>query len=152
MSLIFIPSISHLVNRHECRLQSGPPAGPCAQCPGVDCLQPVRPPQPTLLQPHCPLETLDQWLVIQDLSSSQLGVQVHPGPFFCASCTQKQNCPAAPRKPTVEIVSASLCSVSIKDSLLGNNPSQVENMPFVRPEMNSCLISLQAHSPLPLKQ
>lgn len=121
----------------------------CSLLWGVSCLQPVRCPHQHSCSPTAP-----RTLCCSRLFQFQLGVYVPLGPFFCVSCTQKQNnCPAALRKPTVEISSVSPCSVAMKAGLLGNNPFQMENMPFVKPEINSCHIPLSPQTvPSTLKQ
>ena len=113
---------------------------------GRRCLQPAHCPHRHLCCPRTPY--------CSRLFRFQLGVHVPPGHFFCVSCTQMQNnCPAAPRKPTVETASVSPCSVAMKAGLLGNNPFQMENTPFVKPEINSCHIPLSPQTvPSTLKQ
>ena len=134
------PGKQVLANKSKCQPHSRPQTGPCAHFPGAwaACslhVAPTSTPAAPLLPGPC---------IVQDSSSSNQESMCPPGPFFCASCTRKQNdCPAALRKPTVEIASESPCSVAMKAGLLGNNPFQMENRPFVKPEINSCHITLR---------
>lgn len=129
--------------------QQAPDWALCSLPWGVGCLQPVRCPHQHPCSPTAP-----RTLHCSRLFQFQPGVHVPLGPFFCVSCTRKQNdCPAALRKPTVEIASESPCSVAMKAGLLGNKPFQMENKPFVKPEINSCHITLRPQTvPSTLKQ
>lgn len=121
----------------------GPRHTLCSLPWGVAGLQPVvytpETPAAPALHPS-PLETLCWCFVIQDLARSNSGVHVHPGRFPCVNTIAQ-----LPRESQQLRLCQGLCSVPIKDGLLGNNPSQMENTPFVRPETNYCHISLQAH-------
>lgn len=100
----------------------------------------------TVLQPQRPLKTFYWWLVAQHLSgSNEESLRTQVPAFVCAAPRSRIIVQLSWEQPTVGIVSASLCSVPIKDGLLGNNLFQMENTPFRRPEINYCHIPPQAH-------